>query len=446
MERLFYFYGKGVDVMGRQRDPNRNKAFEIYKASNGDMSLIDIAMQLGVSDGTVRGWKAKDKWENLLSGEIIETERPHASEERNATKHDDQEDGEHDELFMDAVLIVIEAKQASVSLLQRRMRIGYTRSARLIDLMERRGIVGPYIGSQPREVLIQEINLLPDELKKHEPPLERKERNAPKKEMERSINTERSDKIKNAPKVEKAPEPEQPEIPDDEGLTPKQRIFVAEYLRDFNATRAAIAAGYSKKTAHTIGWENLRKPEIQSAIRKYNESMMEEIGINAQRVLMEYMKIAFSDITDFIDFGQEELVIKNKKGEVQKDETGSPITVMVNRLSLKESSEVDGTLISEVKEGRDGVSIKLHDKTKALDILTKYIDLLPDKHKRMIEEEKLKLDKERLEFDKVKAAGEGDLDEELIDDWVSGVMGDDETDGEHDQADAGIQEKDTGIS
>jgi hypothetical protein len=84
--------------------------------------------------------------------------------------------------------------------------------------------------------------------------------------------------------------------------------------------------------------------------------------------------------------------------------------------------------------------------TKALDVLVKYIDLLPDKHKRMIVEEKLKLDKERFEFDKVKAAGEGDLDEELIDDWVSGVMGDEETDREHDQADAAIQEEDTSIS
>jgi phage terminase small subunit len=50
---------------------------------------------------------------------------------------------------------------------------------------------------------------------------------------------------------------------DDEGLTPKQRLFVAEYLRDFNATRAAITAGYSKKTAHTIGWENLRNRKFK---------------------------------------------------------------------------------------------------------------------------------------------------------------------------------------
>lgn len=59
-----------------------------------------------------------------------------------------------DELYDQAVQVVLEAKQASVSLLQRRMRIGYTRAARLIDAMEAKGVVGPYEGSKPREVLI----------------------------------------------------------------------------------------------------------------------------------------------------------------------------------------------------------------------------------------------------------------------------------------------------
>ncbi|MDF2834529.1 MAG: cell division protein FtsK [Paenibacillus sp.] len=66
----------------------------------------------------------------------------------------DDPDMQVDELFDQAVQIVVEAKQASVSLLQRRMRIGYTRAARLIDQMEARMIVGPYEGSKPREVLM----------------------------------------------------------------------------------------------------------------------------------------------------------------------------------------------------------------------------------------------------------------------------------------------------
>lgn len=65
---------------------------------------------------------------------------------------DDQEP--QDELYEQAVQIVLEAKQASVSLLQRRMRVGYTRAARLIDAMEARSVIGPYEGSKPREVLM----------------------------------------------------------------------------------------------------------------------------------------------------------------------------------------------------------------------------------------------------------------------------------------------------
>lgn len=64
------------------------------------------------------------------------------------------DDEELDELYEQAVTIVLEAKQASVSLLQRRMRVGYTRAARLIDSMEARGVIGPYEGSKPREVLM----------------------------------------------------------------------------------------------------------------------------------------------------------------------------------------------------------------------------------------------------------------------------------------------------
>jgi len=61
---------------------------------------------------------------------------------------------EEDELFNEAVSIIINSKQASISILQRKLRIGYTRAARLIDVMEKRGIVGPYDGRNPRKILI----------------------------------------------------------------------------------------------------------------------------------------------------------------------------------------------------------------------------------------------------------------------------------------------------
>ena len=62
---------------------------------------------------------------------------------------------EKDELFDEAVKVILQTKQASVSMLQRRLGLGYTRAARLIDMMEEEGIVGPYRGSRPREILIE---------------------------------------------------------------------------------------------------------------------------------------------------------------------------------------------------------------------------------------------------------------------------------------------------
>src|SRR5262245_8876581 len=62
-------------------------------------------------------------------------------------------EGEADEMYDEAVRVVVEIGKASTSTLQRRLRLGYGRAARLIDMMERDGIVGPADGSKPREVL-----------------------------------------------------------------------------------------------------------------------------------------------------------------------------------------------------------------------------------------------------------------------------------------------------
>lgn len=56
--------------MPRARDPNREKAYEIYKEQNGKIDLVEIASQLNLPAGTIRGWKAKDKWEQQLNGTL----------------------------------------------------------------------------------------------------------------------------------------------------------------------------------------------------------------------------------------------------------------------------------------------------------------------------------------------------------------------------------------
>lgn len=160
-------------------------------------------------------------------------------------------------------------------------------------------------------------------------------------------------------------------------LTDKQRLFVAEYLKDFNTTRAALAAGYSKSTAHDRGYEILRNKSVQQEVKRQTEVLFDSIGLTSQRILMEYMKIAGADINDYLTFGNRTIVERDKKtGEPILDKEGNPIEYTYNYVDFKESSQVDTSLIQEVKVGKDGASIKLYDKMKAMEMLAKYMKLI----------------------------------------------------------------------
>ena len=88
------------------------------------------------------------------AGDVIDT-----IENAGASAVSGAQDEDSDELLSDAVALVVHSGQASVSMLQRRFRIGYNRAARIIDMMEARGIVGPPEGSKPRQVLLTEVEL-----------------------------------------------------------------------------------------------------------------------------------------------------------------------------------------------------------------------------------------------------------------------------------------------
>ena len=81
-------------------------------------------------------------------------------------------------------------------------------------------------------------------------------------------------------------------------LTGKQQAFVDEYLKTRNATQAAIAAGYSAKTAYSIGSENLKKPEIDEVIRQRTT----ENAMSADEVASLLAEQARGDMADFVDF------------------------------------------------------------------------------------------------------------------------------------------------
>ena len=90
-------------------------------------------------------------------------------------------------------------------------------------------------------------------------------------------------------------------------LTERQKCFVDEYLVDLNATQAAIRAGYSKKTAGSIGEENLKKPEIAAAVQKAMDERARKVGVNAEYVL--------NTIIDTIERCKQAVPVLDRKGD-----------------------------------------------------------------------------------------------------------------------------------
>ena len=119
-------------------------------------------------------------------------------------------------------------------------------------------------------------------------------------------------------------------------LTDKQEVFCKEYIIDFNATRAAIAAGYSEKTARKIGSENLAKLDIQHRIKELTGERNERTEITADRVVQELAKFAFNKdgISDAFDIESKEKLkalemLARHTGAFNNDESGKSVINVV---------------------------------------------------------------------------------------------------------------------
>lgn len=258
--------------MARARDPNRDKAFEIYKKYKGNIDLVEIANQLKISSGTVRGWKSKDKWTEKMNG-TFQTNTERSIQKKNKKK----------------------------------------------------------------KVVVEEV-----------------------------------DKV----------------MKNDE-LTDKQRLFCIYYVKCFNATKAYQKAyECSYETAMANGYKMLRNTQIKSEIHNLKQTRLNREFLTEEDIFQKYIDIAFADITDFLEFTTEEVPVMSMYGpvKVENSETGQKeiLKERSNVVRFKDSTKVDGTIISEIKQGRDGVSIKLADRMKALQWLSDHMDLATEEQKARI--------------------------------------------------------------
>ncbi len=192
----------------------------------------------------------------------------------------------------------------------------------------------------------------------------------------------------NATKKKKVSDDGTKETMINENLTHQQRLFCIYYSKTFNATQSYLKAyGCSYETAMVEGSNHLRKPKIKAEIQRLNEIKRQQIVANETDLVEYHMRIAFSDIGNYLSFGQEE----------REGEHG---TYKANVINLNDSSNVDTQLIQEVKQGREGISIKLADKQKSLDWLDKHFLTNPmDKHKIEYDKMKLELERKKIEPD-----------------------------------------------
>ncbi|MEI3607077.1 terminase small subunit [Pseudogracilibacillus sp. SE30717A] len=187
-------------------------------------------------------------------------------------------------------------------------------------------------------------------------------------------------------------------VVDSDNLTDKQRFFCIYYIKYFNATKAYQKAyGCAYSTARVEGHRHLANPNISLEIERLKEEQTSGLMLDVRDILQKYIDIAFADITDFVMFGSRELVEGDSfSGEPMVNEDGEPIMNHVSYVDLVDSEEVDGTIITEVKQGKDGISVKLADKMKAIEMLSKYFDLLSDNDKKRLQEEKMRAEIARL--------------------------------------------------
>lgn len=158
-------------------------------------------------------------------------------------------------------------------------------------------------------------------------------------------------------------------------LTDQQQLFCLYQSRMFNYTKAYMKAypGCTYASAAVLGSRLMKNQLIRETIEQLKQNHMNREMLKQEDIFQKYMDIAFADMNDFMSFGQEEI----------ETDYGPR---MVNSVQLKESDQVDGTLITEVKQGRDGVSVKLADRMKAIDWLADHMDIATAEQKAKIEQ------------------------------------------------------------
>ena len=148
-------------------------------------------------------------------------------------------------------------------------------------------------------------------------------------------------------------------------LTAQQELFIAAYVKRPNATRAAIVAGYSEASAHTIGWEQLQIPDVQAEVQARLKRIAGRYEITADRIIHELAKTALANMADYTSVLDDGTIVNDFTG-VDRDQMAA-----VSEITVEEYVEGRGDNARNVRKTK----FKLADRNKALMDLAKLLNV-----------------------------------------------------------------------
>ena len=154
-------------------------------------------------------------------------------------------------------------------------------------------------------------------------------------------------------------------------ITDKMKRFINEYLVDFNATQAAIRAGYSESTAQEQSSQLLARPDIRALIAEGQKAIAERTQSFQDDAVSELKIVGFSDLADFLTVKDGGIVEQKPFNELTKEQTKC---IKKIKQSVRSSHSADGTILHQTAV----IEIELHDKLKALELLGRHLGMFND--------------------------------------------------------------------
>ena len=199
-------------------------------------------------------------------------------------------------------------------------------------------------------------------------------------------------------------------------LDEERQLFCIYYLKYHNQVKAyqKIKPNTTYGSACVMASRWAKEPAVKEEIKRLKEEMYADALLDPHDIVQKYIDIAFADINDYLEYGREEVPVMGAFGPViaKNPKTGEDeiLKQTINTIRFKESAYVDGTILSEVKKGKDGASIKLSDRMKALDWLSKHMNLATEEQRAKIDLIKAQTRKITIDDEQEEVADDGFLD------------------------------------